>query len=378
MDNNGCVYVRAGFDGNVTWVPRVSRSREQVCGQKPTFGTVAAAPAAPATSAPQIAVTAPAPKPTPKPAPRPTATARVAAPSPAPAPTVISKPVVRAPASKPVAAQPPRVVRRVPVVPAPAAPKVATKSVKPLAVPVYGNCANGVRTRTFNGQTLQVRCGPQTTPHVTEIRRGEAPAPGKNVYYNKSWNDSSLNLPGETRIIPRHVYEQRDTAALYIPEGYRPAWEDDRLNPYRALQTVDGYRQSQQVWTHTVPRTSVLSAKAKDVHGHDPIVVGTAQPGSYYKAPLHYEAPVVASSGTYRSPVVSTKGSSRYVQIGVFTTDAKAQAAVSRLSAAGLPVKLSTTGRGQLLRVGPYKSSEALYAALNATHGTGYVQAYIN
>lgn len=46
VDSSGCVYVRAGFDNNVTWVPRVSKTRKLICGFKPSFsggGKVAAA-----------------------------------------------------------------------------------------------------------------------------------------------------------------------------------------------------------------------------------------------------------------------------------------------------------------------------------------------
>ncbi len=384
VDNRGCVYVRAGFDGAVNWVPRVSRNRKQICGQKPSFGTTtAAAPAAKpapkpaAKPAPKpVAIAAPKPKPTPKPKPAP----RVAS-KPAPAPVVIKptpkprvaaapqrvapKPqVVRVPASKPVAT-PRRVVRQVPT--AAVAPKSKARRV---VVPSYNACQNGHSSKRVDGVTIAMRCGPQKSPHVTVIRRGEAPGPGKKVYHNRGWQGSELR--GNTRIVPRHVYEQRDVTQVQIPAGYRPAWDDDRLNPYRAYQTVDGHRRTQQIWTNTTPRQLAVT-----------------DPNHTIKAPvIAYRAtdskPIVTTQG---GPIISTKSSprpvatgARYVEIGVFTTPAKAQAAAGRLNRAGLPVKFGTyTRNGQSLRrvmVGPYASSSELHAALGAVKSAGYARAY--
>ena len=39
-----------------------------------------------------------------------------------------------------------------------------------------------------------------------------------------------------------------------VPEGYRPAWEDGRLNPYAGKQLLSGALQQALIWTQTVPR----------------------------------------------------------------------------------------------------------------------------
>lgn len=204
VDSDGCAFVRAGINGQVTWVPRLTRNRQVVCGFEPTIpdgtGTRAAVRSAPEPV--EIIV-------------------------PEPAATQV---VPKAKPTKPAA------VRRTAVKPAKAAPLSAGAKCK--------NASAKSNAFLIGSDKHPVRCGPQSE----KVTGGSAKAVVKVG-----------KIAPNVRVAPKHVYEEqkRSQAGISVPQGYEPVWKDDRLNPKRAHQTLAGKAQMERVWTKRVPRTLV-------------------------------------------------------------------------------------------------------------------------
>ncbi len=402
IDSKGCVFIRAGIDGNVTWVPQVNRSRKVICGQTPTQGARVATGDAPAAQqAPEQITIAPAPAPAPRqvattPAPRPAPQATVRR---VPAAASASNRVVVAPAAKPVVKAAPAAI--------PAAPEPRSAQATPRKPACPG--ASPISARYINsGVRGPIRCGPQAEPIIaspTVVNRGVA---------------STAPITGQTRVVPKHVYVDRlNTRDIAVPEGYRSAWDDDRLNPNRAEQTLNGHARMLLIWTSTVPRRLINQTSGADVTASVPLVypytdIATQQRELGTVTIERRQGLVVKrvqrNPGTYRAPTVSSRSAPAqaapapvatqaratpkaqqpkgerisgkgYVQLGYYNGADSAQQAAQRAMRMGVPARIGKfTRSGQEMRmvlVGPFSTPAAQKSALAKMRGAGFSAAVL-
>jgi len=406
VDSRGCIFVRAGIAGATTWVPRVTSSRQNLCGAQPTFANGASAQntvAAQAAIPPGVTViTAPPATASGTAAAAPAATTPPAARQAAANPPPARQATTRQPAARPQA--PARVNARV----APQAPVMVERPGAPMrtvasittpptirsaaparAVPVTGGCAPGVR------------CGPQTQDPVSRGTGAGRIAEPPVIVLNRR---TQAALDPQTRIVPRHVAVAQAQAAevVAIPKGYRPVWEDDRLNPRRAQGTIAGKAAMDLIWTQTVPRRLIDRSTGRDMTAYNPNLQypytdlatqvragvpasagATVSTRSTAKPQTRQVAVERVSSRATPQAVQAPKPqrvSGRFVQVGAFADQNNANAAVRRLQAAGLPVSIqraSSKGKPvQVILAGPFGDPGALSQGLGAARAAGFRDAF--
>lgn len=406
VDSRGCVYVRAGISGNVTWIPRVTRSRQVVCNAQPTLVANATKTAPkPKVDAPvQITLEdAPKPKPAPKkavakPKPKPVRTAAVRKP-------VAAKKSVKVQRKAPIAAKP---VAQIPVQTA-AVGKPLNAQRSAAAAQVRSSCAgvSGVSDAYLQTSSKHaVRCGPQTQNLSSTGGRRVAQGTQKQV--------ATGTISAGTRVVPKHVaINRQNTQNQPLPNGYRRVWQDGRLNPKRAEQTLEGRAQMRLIWTNTVPRRLIDQNSGRDVTAKVPLVypyldtktqqreLGTVslvtrdgqvlkrvqrneaiarQPTlSTRSAPVPQKAkPQTAQRQPVKQQRVAAAGG-QFVQVGTFSQAANAQKTAQRVQRMGLPVRIGKYTRGsktfRVVIAGPFNNNAKM--ALGQVRRAGFRDAYI-
>ncbi len=200
------------------------------------------------------------------------------------------------------------------------------------------------------------------------------------------------------------------------PNGYKSAWDDGRLNYKRAIQSVEGIRKSDLLWSRTVPRRLIHTPSGQDVTSlfdkliypftditqqraylaaKDSLSIIARPNGEILLVPKEAAQTVLSNLSksssqtkqTYRSGAtkkttrVSHSGSGRYVQVGTFGVAKNASNTKAKLSRQGVPATVRNIKRGgksyQVVLAGPFNSSSAAQSALRTARNLGFSDAYL-
>lgn len=379
VDSKGCVFIRAGIDGNVTWVPRVNRQRQVLCGQTPSLSTQAAEAA----------------RTTPRAAAATSGVEQITLPPSAAAPAVPAARTAAAP-TPPVAAPARTVTRTAAPTPAPAPRRAVTVAAPAPAAPAQ--------------RTVVRRVAPPAAPTPAPVIVSSPPAKAAPAPAQRT---AAPSVSPTTRVVPRQVFDARQTqTGLTIPEGYRPVWSDERLNPRRAEQTLEGVARTRLIWTQTVPRRLIDQNTGRDVTSKVALVypytdtatqqrdLGTV---TLVRRDGQLQKRIVRNKAKARAPVVSTRSApvpapvvkqaaratpkaqasakGRFVQVGTYAQPGNAKAAAQRIARVGLPARMGTLKRdGKTYKVvfaGPFASSDALNNGLRTSRAAGFGDAFV-
>lgn len=314
VDSAGCVFIRAGFNGNTTWVPRYGDDRRPMCGVTGGGAVQAAAPA-PVTVRPMVV-----------------ASARPAAPT-------VSQSVVTVQAGSRV--------------PYSVAPEITRGTVRTQPAPqaqIYQAQAGGLDTRwSFYDQTgpspctnysahsqmyavpspampeLPLRCGPQAQHPADALREL---SPRGNVW--EPWDGAN-------------PYPAPNNNVYMLPPPYAPRWPQPYLQGASAPRGQAPAVMAPRATVSTMGTTNGVQAAPATTSGR-------------------------MSNGQYVQ--VGTYGVQSNAQAAVARLQARGMpVATARASASGQSV--------QVVLAGPFASQAELASALNAARALGYSDAFV-
>jgi hypothetical protein len=331
VDSQGCVFVRAGAAGNVTWIPRMDRQRNHMCSARPTGVARTELPVVQSTTTEPTAASLILPQNT--------QTRRIVR-TQAAVPSTIT---VTTPMTTNLLVGGARIgmtstttaINRVPLATAMTTQQMAS------ACPGVST----LRRQYINhGQHGPVRCGPQPV-HPMDVHRPNGAVPSTTRSRGAFTYAFGARPPFEPV-----------NAAPQIPSGYRSVWNDGRLNPNRG-----------NVGTQYAAAPVTNSALAATVSTRNAAATTTRRTSA------------ATQQATQGRVAVRVGVGHRYVQVGTYREDTNAQRAIRALQQLGLPAARSlSTSRGQAYQVvlaGPFADSTALGTALYQTRQAGFTDA---
>jgi hypothetical protein len=382
VDSRGCVFMRAGFTGQVTWVPRIGRDRKPMCDEVTPAQAAArlaagdAGAAAPQIAAPQIAAPV-------------VAAPQIAAP-------VVAAPQVGAPLETVASAMPagrktgvfaPFAVPEVDQIRAVAAPlapqrqlaqsEVAApaQTVGDLGCPDSAPVLQNLPLSTGGTVAVCTRGDGSATGWISPTYRTGA-RPGAALQHGQLQRQPAARVVAGAAVaaqtgspVQTVIAGQPILAQTRESTSYKAAWKDDRLNPNRGLGTAQGWADQAQVWTNKVPaqtHSDVADQKARRAakwgNSEKRLTQSTMSAAAQPRA-------VPQGSGTI------------YVQVGSFGQVANAQNAAGRLAGMGLPVSSAKGVQGGkhlvAIMAGPFSNAADANYALKLARSAGFGDAFI-
>ena len=211
----------------------------------------------------------------------------------------------------------------------------------------------------------------------------------------ENWQPEVDNVAAAPEAMETTIVTVRGTIGpTEVPDGYRSAWEDDRLNIYSGLQTAEGLRDADQRWSQDVPSQIInQNEKAKPHAQHGQLVYPFTDieqqkmfleaQGDYVLEPkddgtirLVPRNAAVSDGRGGQTALQHTEGGNLLVQVATFGVGSNAAKTKARLVALGLPVQVRRITRADktyhVVLTGPFEDPRKVKLALAAVRKAGF------
>lgn len=253
----------------------------------------------------------------------------------------------------------------------PTFPEGAPVAAAPMSAPVTEGASEAEPAPAVEGapppapkpeaEAIVAKPAPKPAPAKPAPRANAEPASGTPAPRPSAQSGTALTVVVPVaQSVPSRVPKKVDlgglapvvTTSSQPPGGWRPAFDDGRLNPYRGPRADYGAEQMHRRWSDTVPME----------------MLDTPRPTTAISTKS------TAPAGTAMRPAAKGK---RFVQVASFARPANAKGTKARMRALGLPVATGRSGQLTVVYAGPFDDLRALAKALASVRAAGFSDALL-